>query len=107
GRGLQAPYSDSGRVSANLARRDNQFQYPGGRTRIGLPVVARRAQRAGCNKLYSDHSNALAGAQGNYFVVVSNFAGSVTSAIATLSFDASALKILVPPKAATAETGYS
>jgi hypothetical protein len=52
-------------------------------------------------------SNALAGAQGNYFVVVSNFAGSITSAVATLSFDASALSILVPPKDATAEAGYS
>lgn len=52
-------------------------------------------------------SNALAGAQGNYLVVVSNFAGSVTSAVATLSFDASALSILVPPKNATAEAGYS
>jgi len=52
-------------------------------------------------------SNALAGAQGNYFVVVSNFAGSSTSAVATLSFDASALSILVPPKNATAEAGYS
>jgi hypothetical protein len=52
-------------------------------------------------------SNALAGAQGNYFAVVSNFAGSITSAVATLSFDSSALSILVPPKAATAEAGYS
>jgi hypothetical protein len=52
-------------------------------------------------------SNALAGAQGAYFVVVSNFAGSITSAVATLSFDSSALNILVPPKNATAEAGYS
>jgi len=52
-------------------------------------------------------SNALAGAQGAYFVVVSNFAGSLTSAVATLSFDASALSILVPPKDATVEAGYS
>jgi hypothetical protein len=52
-------------------------------------------------------SNALAGAQGNYFVVVSNFAGSVTSVVAALSFDASALSILVPPKNVTAEAGYS
>jgi len=40
GRGLHAPYSDSGRVSADLSRCDNQFQYPGGRTFAGLPVVA-------------------------------------------------------------------
>jgi hypothetical protein len=51
-------------------------------------------------------SNALAGAQGNYLVVVSNFAGSITSVVATLSFDASALSIILPPKDATAEAGY-
>jgi hypothetical protein len=50
--------------------------------------------------------SALAGSQGNYFVVVSNFANSATSSVATLSFDSSALNILVPPKDATAEVGY-
>ena len=50
--------------------------------------------------------SALAGAQGNYFVVVSNFAKDVTSSVATLSFDSSALSIQVAPKDAIAETGY-
>jgi hypothetical protein len=39
-------------------------------------------------------------------VVVSNFAGMATSTVATLTFDASALNILVPPKDTAAETGY-
>jgi hypothetical protein len=51
-------------------------------------------------------SNAMAGAQGNYFVMVTNFAGSVTSAPATLTFDSSALSILVPPKDQIVEAGY-
>jgi len=51
-------------------------------------------------------SSALAGAQGDYFVIVSNFAGLGTSTVATLSFDASALNILVQPTNTTAETGY-
>jgi hypothetical protein len=51
-------------------------------------------------------ASALAGAQGNYFAVVSNFAGMATSTVATLTFDASALSILVPPKDATVESGY-
>jgi hypothetical protein len=52
-------------------------------------------------------TSAVPGTQGGYFVVVSNFANSVTSTVATLSFDASALSILVPPKDATVETGYA
>jgi hypothetical protein len=51
-------------------------------------------------------ASALAGAQGSYSAVVSNFAGSVTSQVATLSFDASALNILVSPKDTTARVGY-
>jgi hypothetical protein len=49
-------------------------------------------------------SSALGGAQGDYYVVVSNFAGMATSTFATLTFDA--LSILVPPKDTTVETGY-
>ena len=52
-------------------------------------------------------TSAVPGTQGSYSVVVSNFANSVTSTVATLSFDASALSILVPPKDATVETGYA
>jgi hypothetical protein len=48
---------------------------------------------------------ALAGAQGNYFVVVSNFAGVVTSAVATLTFDATALNILAQPQATATSAG--
>jgi Immunoglobulin domain len=51
--------------------------------------------------------SAMAGAQGDYFAVVSNFAGVATSIVATLTFDASALNILVPPKDQTVESGYS
>jgi hypothetical protein len=51
-------------------------------------------------------ASALAGAQGDYFAVVSNFAGVVTSIVATLTFDSSVLSILVPPQNATAEPGY-
>jgi len=45
----------------------------------------------------------MAGAQGDYLAVVTNFAGSTTSAPATLTFDSSALSILVPPKDQTVE----
>lgn len=51
-------------------------------------------------------SNAMAGAQGNYFAVVTNFAGSITSAPAVLAFDSSVLSILVAPKDQTVEVGY-
>jgi hypothetical protein len=51
-------------------------------------------------------SNATAGDQGNYFVVVSNFAGTTNSQTATLAFDSSALNILLQPKDQTAEIGY-
>jgi hypothetical protein len=51
-------------------------------------------------------SGALAGAQGNYFVVVTNFAGSVTSTQAFLQFDSSTLSILIPPKDQTVQAGY-
>jgi hypothetical protein len=47
----------------------------------------------------------MAGAQGDYFVWVTNFAGSITSAPAVLAFDSSALSILVPPKDQTVEAG--
>ena len=50
--------------------------------------------------------DAEAGAQGSYFVSVSNFSGSVTSQPATLSFDSSALSIVVQPKDQTIEIGY-
>ncbi len=49
---------------------------------------------------------ALAGAQGNYLVLVTNFAGALTSAVATLVFDASALKIVDPPKNQAVQVGY-
>jgi hypothetical protein len=52
-------------------------------------------------------SNAMAGSQGGYFAVISNFAGMVTSATATLSFDSSALSILVSPKDTTVEAGFT
>ena len=42
--------------------------------------------------------NGTAGSQGGYLAVISNFAGVVTSATATLSFDSSALSILAQPK---------
>ena len=51
-------------------------------------------------------TNAMAGAQGDYFAMVTNFAGSITSAPAVLAFDSSALSILVPPKDQTVEAGY-
>ena len=51
--------------------------------------------------------NAMAGAQGNYLVVVSNFAGVATSSTATLNFDSSALSILAQPKSTSAQVGYS
>jgi hypothetical protein len=50
--------------------------------------------------------SASAGAQGNYFVAVTNFAGAVTSSVATLTFDASALSILSQPKDKAVEPGY-
>jgi hypothetical protein len=49
---------------------------------------------------------ALAGAQGGYWAVIANFAGNVTSAVATLTFDASALSILVQPQDQSVESGY-
>jgi hypothetical protein len=52
-------------------------------------------------------SSAAGGDQGEYFVVVSNFAGNVTSSIATLAFDESALKILTQPQAQSVEQGNS
>jgi hypothetical protein len=52
-------------------------------------------------------SNAAAGSQGGYFAVISNFAGMVTSATATLSFDSSALSILLSPKDTTVEAGFT
>jgi hypothetical protein len=50
--------------------------------------------------------SALAGAQGDYFAVVSNYAGMATSMVATLTFNASALSIQVPPRDATVVAGY-
>lgn len=50
--------------------------------------------------------NAMAGAQGNYLVVLSNFAGVATSSTATLNFDSSALSIVVQPKNTSAPVGY-
>jgi hypothetical protein len=50
-------------------------------------------------------TSALTGAQGTYFVVVSNFATTTMSSNATLTFDASALNIVVPPKSASVEAG--
>jgi hypothetical protein len=52
-------------------------------------------------------SNAVAGSQGGYFAVISNFAGTVTSATATLSFDSSALSILVSQKDTNVEAGFT
>ena len=52
-------------------------------------------------------NNAAAGSQGGYLAVISNFAGVVTSATATLSFDSSALSILAQPKSTSAQAGYS
>src|SRR5262249_40903603 len=52
-------------------------------------------------------ADAGAGAQGEYFVTVSNFAGVATSTVATVSFDASALSILVQPKDERGESGYA
>src|SRR5205807_2324969 len=49
----------------------------------------------------------IAGSQGGYFAVVSNFAGTVTSATATLSFDSSALSILASPKDTTVQAGFT
>jgi hypothetical protein len=51
-------------------------------------------------------SNAAPGAQGSYFVIVSNFAGVATSATATLSFDKSALSVVVPPADLSVTSGY-
>lgn len=51
-------------------------------------------------------ASAFAGAQGSYYAVVQNFAGATTSVVANLSFDATALNIIVPPKGLTVETGY-
>jgi hypothetical protein len=50
-------------------------------------------------------ASALAGAQGGYFLVITNFAGSVTSVVATLTFDAAALDVLSSPKGQTADLG--
>jgi hypothetical protein len=50
--------------------------------------------------------SALAGAQGGYWAVITNFTGSVTSQVVTLTFDAAALSILVPPQDQTVESGY-
>lgn len=50
-------------------------------------------------------SNATAGAQGNYQVIVTNFAGAVTSVLATLTFDAHALEILDQPDGITVTEG--
>ena len=51
-------------------------------------------------------TDAEAGAQGEYFVEVSNSAGSTQSLTATLQFDSSALNIVVQPKDQTIEVGY-
>jgi hypothetical protein len=50
--------------------------------------------------------SAMAEDRGNYFVVASNFAGGATSTVAMLTFDASALSILVPPKDVSVEAGF-
>jgi hypothetical protein len=47
------------------------------------------------------------GDQGEYFAVVSNFAGSATSSVSTLTFDESALKILAQPQTQSVEEGSS
>jgi hypothetical protein len=50
-------------------------------------------------------ASAMGGDQGNYSVVVSNFAGVTNSTEATLAFDSSALNILVQPRDDTVEAG--
>ena len=49
--------------------------------------------------------NAAPGAQGNYQVIISNFAGTVTSRVASLTFNSLALSILTPPQNTTVLEG--
>lgn len=66
----------------------------------GVPI-------SGATNATLDIATALAGSQGKYHVVVTNFAGEISSAPAVLSFDATALSILVPPASRSVELGYS
>jgi hypothetical protein len=50
-------------------------------------------------------TNAQPGAQGQYQVIVTNFAGAATSRVATLTFNALALSIIVPPQNVSANEG--
>jgi hypothetical protein len=52
-------------------------------------------------------SNALPAAQGTYQVVATNFAGSVTSRVVRLTFNAQALSIVSPPQSLTVAAGAS
>lgn len=52
-------------------------------------------------------AGALAGDQGGYQVIVTNFAGAVTSRVATLTFDVHALEILDQPDGVVAAEGGS
>lgn len=45
------------------------------------------------------------GTQGSYQVIVTNYAGAVTSRLATVTFTAAALSILIPPQNATVAEG--
>src|SRR6185436_12933879 len=52
-------------------------------------------------------SEAVPGNQGSYYVVITNYAGSATSRVASLSFNSTALSILTPPQNVTAAEGRS
>lgn len=52
-------------------------------------------------------SNAIAGAQGSYQIIVTNFAGAVTSRVAMLTFNTLTLIIVTPPESLTVTQGSS
>jgi len=52
-------------------------------------------------------SNAMPGVQGTYQVIITNFAGSVTSRVATVTFNSLALSILSSPQSVTVGEGRS